>query len=223
MQRSRRAVLIVFLLSACSSTWFGSTTNGYVNLDLPQISPTAKIFVVENPTAENSFFEAEVADQIRRLLAQQGYSLVTDSTKADLVVVASYGIDDPRQEGTTRAVYVPGKTTTIKSSTGLKVGSTTTEGSVATVSGSRTVYDRWLVIGAYEYGNYDENGEMVQVWLGETESTGSYGDLRYVLPYMLVPALGQFGRNTGKGMYVKIKNGDPRVEALRTRNDQVSP
>jgi hypothetical protein len=212
---TRRLLTVVLLaLAACSTTRFHSSTNGYLDREHADLSPATRILVVENPTADNALLEAEVTHYVEQLLMDQGFNVVHNADDADLLVLTTYGIGDPREVSTARPVYVPEKTTTIKSATGMTVGSATTPASVNFVPGSHRVHDRWLTIGAYDAQALMEEEKIVEVWRGETRSTGSYGDLRYVLPYLLVPALEHFGKNTGRAMKATVKSGDRRVEAL---------
>jgi hypothetical protein len=214
MTKKSIAVIGLLALTACSTTRFQSSTNGYLDRAHSEILPPAKIFVVENPMTDNALLEAEVAHYVGRILREQGFDVVQYADDADVLVFTLYGIGAPREVSSINPVYVPEKTTAIKSATGMTVGSATSPASVAYIPGSRTVHDRWLVIGAYDYRTLSEDEEVVEIWRGETTSSGSSGDLRYVLPYLLVPALEHFGRNTGKAVKATVRSGDARVEAL---------
>lgn len=213
------AVIALLAVPACSSTHFVSSTNGYFRLDRPELSAPYKIYIAEDLAAENAFLEAEITNYTRQILADQGFAVVRDTAEADLLVSLAYGVGNPRQVSTVRPVYVPGETTTIKSASGATLGSAESPASVGYVSASRTVHDRWLTVVAYDYPHYAEAGELVEVWRGETTSSGSSGDLRYVLPYMLVPTLRHFGRNTGRAVKASVNVGDPRVETLVSQGE----
>jgi hypothetical protein len=76
------------------------------------------------------------------------------------------------------------------------------------------LYDRWLLINAVDGQHYREKGEFRTVWVGEARSTGTSGDLRVAVNYLLLADLQEFGKNTGKAVTVPIDQDAPQVRGL---------
>ena len=81
--------------------------------------------------------------------------------------------------------------------------------------GTNTVFTRFLFLDAYDVATYLKEKKMNQVWKTNVVSTGSSGDLRLVVPYMVAAMKPYLGTNTGRKIEVEVAADDPSVQLLR--------
>lgn len=210
--------LAALLFCGCSSTYYHVYVDSYAQPDEVRQS-TSVVYVEAYPEADNPLLEAQVASKVRYLLGKRGYTITDDIQKADLVVNFVYGIGEPRAEATSSLIYVPGQTVTATTTDNEGYRGTTTarsSGSLRAVPSSRVVNDRYLVVQAIDIDRFAANpeGNDSIVWHATTLSSGSSGDLRKVLNYMLVPTFDFFGRNSNEQVFVKLGDKDRDVRDL---------
>ncbi len=205
------------LLSGCGATMQNIQVNGYTDPATPVVlTPGATIFVIENQKAQNPLLEKEIAGKINKLLSQQGYPLAPYD-QAQYYLFFGYGIG----KESNLEVAMPD----VSYGFGIGGGS----GSYWRGGGPYfwggpfftfypppdPVYDRWLLLNVVDGKYYREKGEFRTVWVGEARSTGTSGDLRSTVDYLLLADFQQFGRNTGKAIGVQINQEAPQVQGLR--------
>ena len=201
----RLAALLVLMLAVqiaaagCATpTKYTVEINGYTGRGANALRPATRIAVVPNTYSANPLLAAEVKAKIERLLQSRGFS-PSSVDSADLVLLNVFGIGTP-QEIATGAVALP-------------LGNM-----IAYVPTSTISYFRWLMIGVAPAAQYGVAGlEFKDVdwsWVAEVTSSGSSGDLRTVIDYMLVAAFESFGYSTGRRVQVTLPRNDPRVRVL---------
>ncbi len=211
----------LFLLGLLSVAAFGCASariyqvqvNGYTEGGGPSLAPGASLFVLEDQKAQNPLLEKEVKAKIEKILAKQGYLLVPYE-RADYYVLFTYGLGNPQTVSVTAPTW----------GVGLGFGTGYCGPGVGYgfywpgygpfYTETQALYDRWLRVNVVEGKYYRETGKSRTVWVGEAHSTGTSSDLREVLNPLLIAALEQFGRNTGKALPTTIKQNDPRVTDL---------
>jgi len=211
----------LFLLGLLSVAAFGCASariyqvqvNGYTEGGGPSLAPGASLFVLEDQKAQNPLLEKEVKAKIEKILAKQGYFLVPYE-RADYYVLFTYGLGNPQTVSVTAPTW----------GVGLGFGTGYCGPGVGYgfywpgygpfYTETQALYDRRLRVNVVEGKYYRETGKSRTVWVGEAHSTGTSSDLREVLNPLLIAALEQFGRNTGKALPTTIKQNDPRVTDL---------
>lgn len=172
----------------------------------------------------------EFAAYIEKVLAEKGFVKASTFQVADIVIFLAYAIGDPKTYQYTYSLPTWGQTGVSSSNT---YGTVSSYGSMATYSGTTTytptygvtgstthvgtdtVYTRFLFLDAYDVPTYVKEKKMSQVWKTNVVSTGSSGDLRLVVPYMVAAMKPYLGTNTGRKIEVEVPENDPAVQLLR--------
>ncbi|MCL4504187.1 MAG: hypothetical protein M1438_20370 [Deltaproteobacteria bacterium] len=220
-----RKTLIVFIILAagcgicgCGPTLHNIRVNGYTDTAAPaQIVPGGTFFVIENQKAQNPLLEKEIAEKIRKLLFNKGYSL-TSYDKAQYYLLFSYGVGGESPTSVAMPDYY--------TSYGFGIGGGTGWGwyGAPYVFGGpffsfypspERQYDRWLLINVVDGKYYRETrGQFKTIWVGEARSTGTSTDLRVAINYLLLADFRQFGQNTGKAVNVEVNEDAAKVQGL---------
>lgn len=167
----------------------------------------------------------EYARYLNKALSSKGYSLVTDPSVADLIIIMDYGIGEPKEHVYSYSSPVYGQTGGGSSTTSGFVGGSyfnarTTSSPTYGVVGSQTkvekhvTYDRYIGIYAYDAKRFIQTQSLDQVWSTMIVSVGSSGDLRRVFPAMLAAALPYMGTNTGKMVVESIGESNDTVKFI---------
>ena len=77
------------------------------------------------------------------------------------------------------------------------------------------VNDRFLMISVLDGRQLRTAGKTLKVWQCETLSSGKHSDIRHILNYMLIPTIDNFGNDTGKAVWYKLRQRNSRVQKLR--------
>lgn len=217
------------LLSGCSTTRFISNVDS-----LAQANAVAKKRYVLLPggkgvQADDLQFQ-EFSAYVERVLTDKGFVKAAAFQDADVAIFLSYAIGDPQTYQYTYSVPTWGQTGVSSSTT---YGTVSSFGSMATYSGTTTytptygitgstthvgtdtVFTRFLFLDAYDVQTYMKEQKMAQVWKTNVISTGSSGDLRLVIPYMVAAMKPYVGTNTGRKIEVAVPANDPTVRTLR--------
>jgi hypothetical protein len=172
----------------------------------------------------------EYALYLIRVLNTQGFVSAEKAEDADVVIVLSYGIGDPKTQQYSYALPVWGQTGV---SSAYTYGTATAFGNSATYSGtttytptygvtgyttqvgSVTTYLRYALVTGYDFKAFKESNRQVQVWRTTITSTGSSGDLRRVFPILIGAAVPYLATNTGRQIPVQLYEFDEIVRAVK--------
>jgi hypothetical protein len=202
-------LLAAVCLGGCGPTIYQVNVNGYTDLAAPAaIAPGGSFFIIEDPKAKNPLLEKEIKDKIAKLLEQQGYQMAAYE-KAEYYLFFSYGSGPGRSAPVAMPDYGWGW--------GGGYGWPQSYFFVAPFVSyypPETLYDRWLLINVVDGKYYREKGKFRALWVGEARSTGTSGDLRTAVNYLLLADFQQFGKNTGKAVPVEINEQAPQVQGL---------
>lgn len=169
----------------------------------------------------------EFATYVEKVLSEKGFVKATTFESADVAIFLTYAIGDPQIYQYSYSIPTWGQTGVSSSNTygtvssyGTYSGTTTytpTYGvtGATTYVGTDSVYSRFLFLEAYDVPTYINENKMTQVWKTSVVSTGSSGDLRLVVPYMVVAMKPYLGTNTGQKVEVQVPEDDPVVQVLR--------
>jgi hypothetical protein len=195
------ACLAILLSFGCASTRYSIDVNGYTGSGADALRSGSRVAVIQNRFEANPLLAAEIKTKLERLLVARGYR-ITSPDSADLVLLNVFGIGTPR-EIATGAVAMP-------------IGNM-----IAYVPTSSVLYFRWLMVAvapANHYGVADQTFDDVDwSWVAEVTSSGSSGDLRSVIDYMLIAAFQYFGNSTGRRVRVNVSGNDDRLRELYGR------
>jgi len=213
LPRHRTIPALLLLLAAgclggCGPALHQVNVNGYTDLAAPAaIAPGGSFFIIEDPKAKNPLLEKEIKEKIAKLLEQQGYQMAAYE-KAEYYLFFSYGTGPARSSAVAMPDYGWGW--------GGGFGGPQSYFFVAPFPSyyPETLYDRWLLINVVDGKYYREKGEFRALWVGEARSTGTSGDLRTAVNYLLLANFQQFGKNTGKAVPVEINDQAPQVQGL---------
>jgi len=166
----------------------------------------------------------EFSRYVERAFSAKGMKRTTDPDKADVVVLLSYGIGDPKTFQSSVAIPVWGPTgISSLNTTGRVIGnsfsSTTTVTPSYGIAGysnietSNTYYTRNARLVAFKKDELKKGGSN-QLWKVSIVSTGSSGDLRFIFPFLMTAASPYIGKNPGRMVTVQLPVNDPSVAAL---------
>jgi hypothetical protein len=174
----------------------------------------------------------EVKRYLRPALESQGMREATVPHEADVVVFVGYGIGEPKTYNYAYSLPVYGQIsggTTTYSGTAYGPGGTVTSRGTATtqpthgvvgsrnVVDSRTTYSRFISLAAVDLQHYRKTQVVRQAWTTAVVSVGSSGDLRHIIPVMLAAATPYLGTDTKETLFIRLKEGDPRITEVRNR------
>ncbi len=223
-------VLFVILLSGCAtlnsprSYWYGVAVDSLAADNM--LSKKTFILLPGNEgisTADLQF--QEYAEYLKRVLNKKGYTYAASPEEADIAVFLSYGIGDPEtynysynfpvwgEKGFYAQTYVT-KTTKDDKTT---YSSVTTYAPRYGITGyrtqidSRTVYNRFAVMAAYDYQKYRKEEKEIQLWKTTVTSKGSTDDLRLVFPVLMAASVPYIGTDTGHKIYISLRESDDIV------------
>lgn len=172
----------------------------------------------------------EYASYIEKVLTEKGFVKVSAFQDADVAIFLTYAIGDPQTYQYSYSLPTWGQTGVSSANT---YGTVSSYGGMATYSGTttytpkygitgstthigtNTVFTRFLFLDAYDVATYLKEEKMSQVWKTNVVSTGSSGDLRQVVPYMVAAMKPYLGTNTGRKIEVEVPVDDPSVQLLR--------
>jgi hypothetical protein len=201
--------ILGLLLASCAPLTYQVQVNGYCQPGAAALAPPPASFcVLDHPEAKDPLLEKALKEKLEKLLGIKGYVLTT-FVQADYYLVFSYGQGPGREVSVPVPVYGP-----------WQYGGPWRPywfgpfPEYYYLPGVQTVYDRWLLINVLDGPRYRGTGEFQRLWQGQARSTGTSGDLRMTLNYMLVILFQDFGRSTGPPRLVDITQDDFRAMEL---------
>lgn len=205
-------LILGFFLSGCAApVMYQVQVTGYGEPGVAApLTPPRAFFVIDNREAQDPLLEKAIKEKIEKLLGIKGH-IVSAFDQADYYLVFSYGQGPGRAVSIPMPVYNPWQYPYYGAywqPYGFGRFPDYYQPPVL------TLYDRWLLVNVIEGSHYREKGEFKRVWLGEARSTGTSGDLRTTLNYLLVALFEDLGKSTGRGRVVEIEQWDFRAQEL---------
>nr|QQZ48920.1 hypothetical protein JKL49_16680 [Phenylobacterium glaciei] len=228
MVRLVAALGAICLLAGCAiqPPTIDVSVSGFV---AAEFSPTLQHAVVPFDAEQaNDLQFAEASEEVQRALVKAGLQVATSAERPDVGVFVDYGIGSPRTETSVVSLPIWGQTgvassttTGYLSPTGAISAVTTNTPSYGVVGAdsvpvSTTVYDRYVMLSGFDLNRYAKSKEVKRFWQIKITSSGSSGDLRLIIPYMLNAAVPYLGKSTGKAVTVVLSQDDANAEYLRT-------
>lgn len=177
----------------------------------------------------------EYSGIVERALDLRGFQRASSTEKADIAILLSYGISDPKEHVYNYSVPQYGQTGVSSATTygnvsgnAYRYGQNTVHGSAnysnttyytptygvigySNHTSTYVTYTRYVSIEAIDLPAHRSQNKIVQIWKTDIVSVGSSGDLRRVFPVMIGAASSYLGTNTGANQEVTIYEDDPRV------------
>jgi hypothetical protein len=148
--------------------------------------PASYKLVPDDSTPPDSLEFREYAAQIDRMLQARGWTKAADTAAAQVAILVSYGIGEPKEHHYSYSLPIYGQDSWVP------------------IHGQYTTYHRWLKLRAMQLNGAD-NQKATESWRIDATSDGSRSDLRQVFTYLLFAASPYVGQNSGKAIDVKIK------------------
>jgi hypothetical protein len=217
--------IVAALLAGCATTTFRSQVSGFADGTRDYRS-----FILLPDGREDDFEYREYATYVQHILEQRGLSLAPTPAAADIAIFVGYGIGDPERTAGTYTLPTFGQTGVSQAAT---QGTVTVYGNTATVNATtnytptygvtgyqthvytETVYTRFVRLKAFYLSDFRDRQELVPAFETTVVSAGSSGDLREVMPAMLLAAAPHIGRNTGRAILVDVRDDSPDLQTLR--------
>lgn len=229
----RIALALAFVaLSGCATTGQPTFNIEVDSLASPQALSKKTYLLLsgnEGVTWDDLQFQ-EYATYLMRVLNSQGYTSAKSTEEADVAIILSYGIGDPKthqysfslptwgQTGVSSAT-TNGTATTYGNTTSINATTTYTPTygvtGYNTYTGTRTTFFRYALITGYDFEKYKENEKQIQLWKTTITSTGSSGDLRRVFPILIGASIPYLATNTGQKIDVSLKENDKIVRIVK--------
>jgi hypothetical protein len=209
----------ILLLSGCgyyevSLSGVKGTSKNYI------VRPDASIAVIAEIKTTDLAQEKEVKTKIEKLLKTRGYMIGT-ILDSDYYLLFTYGI----RNGQTALDGKPGnqhggtETANIAGTDGSSAASVQLKETTSNRPDSDTNYTRWLNLKLVDGNYYRETKKIRCLWAEDVTSSGPNSNLREIIDYLLIPAIGHFNENTGKQVTETIKDGDQRIIKLMEPHD----
>lgn len=221
--------LSMLLLGGCS----GPTYNVTVDSICSSFAAEKNKFVLipANKDCEESNLQyMEFAAYTENTLTDIGFEKASSIDKANIAILLSYGISDPKFYEYTYSTPVWGQTGVSSSNT---YGSINTYGNCATYSqntsytpqygiiGSTThtgigvSYVRHFILNGIDLEKYREEGKVHDLRRTTAISSGPSGDLRRVFPVLLGASKKYIASNTGQELNISLKETDQEVLGVK--------
>ena len=222
--------LLTVTITACATTGLTfSTTVSALRAPLLPASRTYWLISGMEGVGNDDLQFQEAKRLVVTALTQQWFVQAASPDAASQVIVLTYGIGNPTEQTYTYLApqlgMVPRSTTlngTITSTGNTsKVAATATTQSTLGITGlssevgTYTTYTRYLLVSSLDLDHYRVTKSVKELWKTGAVSTGSSGDLRLVLPYLVVASGVYFGKSTDHMIEQTIGEDDKRIIALK--------
>ena len=172
----------------------------------------------------------EYSAYVHRALKKKGFSRSLNGIdEAKIVIFMDYGISDPKTYQESYSIPQWGQTGVSSSYTSGSIGSygsysgttsyTPSYGVTGYTSGtsSYTEYTRYLKLSAVDVIKWKSpnKSELTELWKTSVISTGSTGDLRKVMPFLVVASEKHLGKDTGEQISIELKDSDETTQEIR--------
>lgn len=216
-------LIVSFFLLGCAS--MGPTFYVSVNSLSSSLASVNKRYIIlpgNEGVSLNDLEFLEYMGYLKRALDIQGFTLAENFEDADVAVLLSYGITDPKESQYTASVPIIGTEKYIISNVYIPgsgfqpvYGSRTAVTGYNNVQRSYTTYFRYVEIIGIDLKKYLQSEELVQLWQTQITSTGSSSDLRYVFPVLIGAASDYIASDTKNTIELDLSENDPRVRSVK--------
>jgi hypothetical protein len=229
---------ILFLLTGCASMY--NTANPVYSVEVDAYGDDSylrgKKYVLvpsDSTIDENDLQYIEFSKYVKVMLYKKGYiETVIEDGDADVMIFFKYGISDPETFQKTVAVPQWGQTGVSSTTTrgnvyvnpftnNVKYNQTTTSMPTYGITGyinqtqTYTKYLRYILLTTYDLNFYIKNKKDKIVWNTIITSSGTGGDLRKIIPYMVYAGGLYFGKSSGEKKMMRIYEDYEQIKLLK--------
>jgi hypothetical protein len=175
------------------------------------VAGTHYIFVrTGDPGGTQSLEFKEYAALLRKALAEKGLIEAMQPGEAAIVIDFNFGIDSRSVQRSTPTYGQVGvktemETRNVFGQQQLFSKSKPVYGVTGSQTSTATVHRRWMTIKAFDADALRATKSLVEKWSVQSESEGSSGDLRRVVPVMVYASRPYIGTSSGRAIEVKVK------------------
>jgi len=228
----------LFILSGCSSTAskFDCDVNALSSRDGAAHHKIFAISSSDKNILRDELQFTEFSGYVEQIMKSKCFVKADDYNKADVLLLLSYGVNEPKTHIKTYEVpvYDPAGVSKVTTHTygsdpsgkiPVESISTTTytpeHGIVGYKEGKQTyvTYDHYITLVAYELLNDPKKTVGKQLWKTSVVTTSHSGDLRYVFPYLLTAMKPHIAKNTKHVIRVEIKENNAKADRLRRKGE----
>jgi len=176
--------------------------------------------------------------QLDKALADRGFSSAASRARAEIAITAIAGVDASKtvtRSGSATAQNEGFKTAAVSSSipsnnnyqfnndalsagagTSLETGTPGSDPFAASGRQGRSVhvYERWLLVRAYDLSQYLSDGRYAESWRTVVRSTGPSADLETIIPYMIASGAPYFGETLYETKEVILAEDSKQVRSI---------
>jgi hypothetical protein len=217
-------LLLILFLTGCASRAF------YVSVDSITSTSTVEqkkkyILLPGNKDCKvNDLQFIEFCSYTDKILQNKGFIKVSNIDEADIAIVLSYGISDPKLHQYTYSIPVWGETGIVSSNTfgtinkfinAMNYSQTTSYtpryGVVgySTHVGTKILFVRYLTLSGADLEKFKKTGQIQDIqelWSTKAHSIGESGDLREIFPVLLIASQKHIAENTGKQVSYELED-----------------
>ena len=204
-------ILISLFLGGCGGTVYHVTVESISSASA--LEKNKFVIIPANENCEETDLQyLEFASYTENVLQDVGFEKAPSIDEANIAILLTYGISDPKIYEYTYSTPVWGQTGVSASTTYGNIntysnGATYSQNTTYTpeygIIGSTThtgigvTYFRHFALNGIDLEKYRDTGKSQELWITKT-SLGESGDLRKVFPYLLSASKGYIGSSTGE-------------------------
>ena len=198
--------LLALALGGCAAGHFRQVSYAGEASPISTDSAGRTVHVVRNTNMTDTVLEARIRVHLEDFLLRRGF-IVSPADDAEIYVMALFG-SGPRVVGSTAAVFRPAEVRVQRNRDGQVSG--------RTFNPDRMEYRRvpllensvWLMVLSSDARFFRETGQVRNLWRGESAMRGSPEAMSEAVPYLIVPALKHFGRDTRQTLVLDVREKD---------------
>jgi hypothetical protein len=219
-------VLLSIFVTGCGDTGYLIKVDSFGNSDL-----YSKSYVLLPASDKIGGLEFdEYSAYVHRALKKKEFNRSLNGIDgAKIAIFMDYGISEPKTYQKSYSIPQWGKTGVSSSYTSGTISSygsysgttshTPTYGVTGYTSGttSHTKYTRYLKLSAVNVNQWKstDKSNVTELWKTSITSTGWKGDLRAVMPFLVVASENHLGKDTGEQISIRLKDSDETTQEIK--------
>jgi hypothetical protein len=220
------SILLPIFITGCGGSVYLVKVDSFGNSDL-----YGKSYVLLPASDKIGGLEFdEYSAYVHRALKKKGFNRSLDGIDgAKIAIFMDYGISEPKTYQESYSIPQWGKTGVSSSYTSGTISSygsysgttsyTPTYGVTGYTSGttSHTEYTRYLKLSAVNVNKWKsaDNLNITELWKTSITSAGWKGDLRAVMPFLVVASESHLGKDTGEQISIELKDSDETTQEIK--------
>lgn len=217
------SVFIMGFMTGCSNLKHYGSVDAYSSPAIEKVGRKYNLILGENAKKREIFEREAVTEYFHRALKVAGYEEAKSLEDTDLLIIADYGISDPKKETTVEYRKHYGATGVASSTTngyvdsnGNYSGQTTYNQGYGVVAVTpKLVEEYYYTTQVYFSGmNFNRKDLPLNLFKVDIKSSDKESDLRVTIPTLLAATTEYIGKNTGKKIIFSIRKSDKRIREI---------